>query len=165
MRGYFTSLAIVFVCAACAAHPVAAREDFGRPEYGLRVGLSADPDQLVMGGHLALPIYERSLVFAPNVTLGFGDDLFLVALSPDLLYRLPAGDLGDVYFGGIFVLQFLNYDTGGRGERRYADDTDTELGVHAIAGLELSGGPIFIEAAIGIDDAPDVKGVVGYTFR
>ena len=46
------------------------------------------------------------------------------------------------------------------------DDSDTDVGIHAIGGLEFQTYPMFVELNIGLsDEVPDLKAVVGYNFE
>lgn len=121
--------------------------------WGLRGGFSDDPDQVFFGTHLDLSILAGDLGFRPNATLGFGDDLTLLAISPDLVYRYPVPDIGRLYAGGILTMQVVFMEA----------ESEFEIGWHAVAGLELDEYPLFLEVAIGLDDAPDVKVGIGYT--
>ena len=56
---------------------------------GGRVGASVDPDQLYFGAHFETTELADRLRFRPNVEVGVGDDLTLVALNFEFVYRLP----------------------------------------------------------------------------
>jgi hypothetical protein len=79
-----------------------------------------------------------------------------VSINPDIYYTFPVEDIGALYAGGLFAFQWTDY------EYAYLD-TETELGLHAIAGLDLDSMPLFFELNVGIDDTPDLKVGVGYT--
>ena len=54
---------------------------------GIRGGISVDPDQFYFGGHLETsPLIDR-LYFRPNVEVGFGDDLTLIAANMEFVYK------------------------------------------------------------------------------
>ena len=129
---------------------------FGLRGWGIRGGLSVDPDQFFVGGHLDFGEFVENVHFRPNVTAGFGDHITIISINPDVFYTFPVEDIGALYVGGLFAFQWLDY------EYEYLD-TDTEVGLHAIAGLELATTPLFFELNVGIDDAPDLKAAVGYT--
>jgi hypothetical protein len=137
--------------------PVTAFADsgFGFHGWGIRGGLSVDPDQFFVGGHIDLGEFAENVQFIPNVTAGFGDHLTIISINPDVSYSFPVEDIGALYVGGLFAFQWIDY------ESHYLD-TDTEVGLHAIAGLELDAAPVFFELNVGIDDTPDLKVAVGY---
>lgn len=150
---------LVAVCSIAAP----ARAEFGYTGWGLRGGLSVDPDQIFFGGQVEFQFLEH-LYFFPNATVGFGDDVTLFSINPDLAWTFPVEDIGSLYAGGLLAIQWLKIDRPGNwptGEQ--FDDTDSEIGVHAIGGLRLQT-PLFFEMNIGLDDAPDFKFTVGYSF-
>lgn len=147
--GIFVAIAVLSFGTASAA------TNLGLEGWGLRAGLSIDPDQVIVGGHLDLGRFADSIHFMPNLTAGFGDDFTIVAISPDVLYTFPVEDIGHLYAGGVLTLQWIDFN----------DDTDTELGLHGLAGLMFDSAPVVIELNVGIDDAPDLKASIGYTFK
>jgi hypothetical protein len=134
--------------------------------WGLRAGLTGDPDQFIVGGQLQLGEFIENLRFEPNATIGFGDHRTLIALSPDVFYTFPVEGLGDLYAGGLLTFEWVKLDLHPARDiygHRF-DDTDTDLGIHLLGGLELASTPMFFELNLGLDDAPDVKLAVGYNF-
>lgn len=123
---------------------------------GLRAGVSADPDQFYIGGHIETePLVER-LVFRPNAEIGFGDDVTLVALNFEFLWKFPRrGSDWGFYAGGAPAINFYQFD----GPR-----DDTEAGFSFVGGLENSSG-LFFEFKVGLEGSPDFKFGVGFTFR
>jgi hypothetical protein len=147
------------VLAACiwAVLPTAAHAQGGG--VGVRAGVSADPDQFVIGMHYeTAPIVDR-LRFRPNIEIGFGDDVTLIAINPEFAYWLPikSRDWG-VYVGGGPGINIYNFDRGGD------DDTDVEPGLNIMFGLQHRKG-LFTELKIGAVDSPDFKFLVGYVFQ
>ena len=100
-----------------------------RPDCpGLRAGLSLDPDQFYIGGHIeTAPLVER-LVFRPNVEVGFGDDVTLVAFNFEFVWKFPRrrSEWG-FYAGGGPALNLYQFD--GPGD-------ETEGGFNFVGGLE-----------------------------
>ncbi len=131
--------------------------------WGPRVGLSLDPDQVHFGGHVDFGNFAKRLRFQPNLEIGFGDDLRLIALNFELNYRFSEEwDVWTPYLGGGLGVLLIEYDTEG-----LDDDSNTELGASILGGIEkgLSGGDrFFIEAKPGLVDAPDLKLTIGWTF-
>lgn len=118
---------------------------------GVRVGLSVDPDQFYIGGHVeTAPLIER-VHFRPNVEAGFGDDRTLVAVNFEFVYRFSPRRMWQLYAGAG---PGLNIDT----------HSNTEGGFNILLGAEQSGG-LFFEIKIGAADSPGLKFGVGYAFH
>jgi len=125
---------------------------------GIRGGISVDPDQFYFGGHLETsPLVDR-LYFRPNVEVGFGDDLTLLAANMEFVYKFSVGRAWNLYAGGGPALNIYMFD--GDGD----NDSETEAGVNVLVGVEQSNG-LFFEFKIGAIDSPDFKFGVGYTWR
>ena len=129
---------------------------------GGRVGASVDPDQFYAGVHYETTELAERLRFRPNVEVGVGDDLTLVALNFEFIYRLPPdaprlpGSLSmwHLYVGGGPALNIF----------RFTKDTQSEGGFNGLIGLAHSSG-LFAEAKIGALKSPSFKFGVGYTFH
>ena len=123
---------------------------------GLRGGVSIDPDQVYVGGHIETePLVER-LVFRPNVEIGFGDDVTLAAFNFEFLWKFPRrGSQWGFYGGGGPAINLYQFE--GPGD-------DTEAGFNFVGGLETTRG-FFFEFKLGVHESPDFKFGVGYTFR
>lgn len=129
---------------------------------GVRAGLTMEPDQFHVGGHYNMDLVNSPLRFVPNVEVGFGDDLTLVALNGDLLY-----DFADTPWsvGGELGFLIANYDL--PVEIPGFDDSQTDIGLSAVGNYMLtlnSGKPLLLEVKLGISDAPDWKFTVGWGF-
>ena len=127
-------------------------------DAGLRGGLSVDPDQFYFGGHLETsPLIDR-LHFRPNLEIGFGDDLTLLAANMEFVYKFPRGRGGwGLYAGGGPALNIYMVDDAD-------DDSDTDAGLNLLVGFENASG-LFFEFKLGVVDSPDFKFGVGWTFR
>lgn len=137
-------LAIVFL----SSTPAAAQD------AGIRGGISVNPDQFYFGGHIETsPLVDR-LYFRPNVEIGFGDDLTLLAANMEFVYKFTARREWNIYAGGGPALNVRMHD----------DDTDTDAGLNILVGVEQRRG-LFFEFKIGAIDSPDLKFGVGYTWR
>ena len=149
----FVSAAILTLAFANAS---AAQE-----HVGIRVGISGDSDQFVFGGHIETsPLLER-LVFRPNVEIGIGDDLVLIAFNLEFAYKIPLEDNPwTVYVGAGPALNILSFSDD---SRRGRDDTEVEGGFNILLGAEHGGG-LFTEFKIGVSNSPDLKFMVGYSF-
>ncbi len=128
--------------------------------WGPRGGFSSGPDQIFIGAHFDLGEFAAGWHFIPSADIGFGDHQTVVSLNPDVTYHFPVRDVGALYVGGLFALEWWHFND----LPRYVDDTETDLGLHLLGGLILDQAPVLFELSIGLVDAPDVKLAVGYTF-
>jgi hypothetical protein len=120
---------------------------YAQNQFGVRAGVSADPDQFFFGGHFETdPIVDR-LTFRPNVEIGLGDDVTLAAFNIEFVYSVPlSGHPWRVYFGGGPALNLY--------------DGDAEGGFNLLVGLQHRGG-LLTEFKVGMIDSPSVKFAVG----
>jgi hypothetical protein len=123
--------------------------------WGPRAGLSANPDQLVVGAHLQFPV-ATNLYFLPNADVAFGDDVFTFSLNGDLAYRFASDASIKPYVGG--GLSYFNYDVDGGG-------TFDEIGVGVLVGFWFNSNaatPFFVQGKLFLDDSlPDFKVMAG----
>ena len=140
--------------------------DVGFRGWGPRVGLTLNPapDQVHFGAHLDFGNFARHVRFQPNLEMGFGDDEMLVTANFEAAYRFrQTWDVWSPYVGGGLGLNYRRDDNSKSG-----DDTSTGLGVNALGGIERglsSGNRFFAEVKLGlVDESPDVKAAVGWTF-
>ncbi|MFH2056861.1 MAG: hypothetical protein ABIJ61_12960 [bacterium] len=139
--------------------PCLAERQFAPEGAGLRAGLVVDPDQLHVGAHVHVGDIAPGLMFVPNVELGFGSDLLVVATSAELDYRFPTvigawHPYVGLGAGPVFV------------STKYDDDTGVGLSlqvglIHKSTGR---GGFPFLEFKLGLEDYPDIKLTIGWTF-
>jgi hypothetical protein len=131
---------------------------------GPRVGVSLDPDQLVVGGQLSLAGFARDWSFDPNLELGFGDHMTVIAFNLDAYYHLRlSGSDWRPYLGAGLGANFLSWDEP-FGTR---DHSHTEIGLNAVAGFSIpagSGDSWFTELRFGVGDIPTLKIVGGFNF-
>jgi hypothetical protein len=136
--------------------------DVGFRGWGPRVGLSVDPDQVHFGAHFDYGNFAKHVRFQPNVELGLSDHLKLFAINAEAAYRFSEKwDVWTPYLGGGLGANIKSYDNG-------RDNwSDTDLGVNLLGGVEKgldSGDRFFIEAKVSLNDVPDLKVTVGWTF-
>ena len=149
---FLTGLSILLGVVLFSATPALAQDP------GLRGGISIDPDQFYFGGHLETgPLVER-LHFRPNVEVGIGDDLTLIAANMEFVYKFTRSRGLNLYAGGGPALNIFMFD--GPGD----NDAETEAGFNVLVGAETPRG-WFFEAKFGLIDSPDLKFGVGYTWR
>jgi hypothetical protein len=149
MIRFVTVVSFVAAAALCPAAPASAQD------AGIRGGLTVDPDQFYFGGHIETsPLVDR-LHFRPNVEIGFGDDLVLIGVNMEFVYKFLNRSGWGLYAGAGPALNVA-----------MVDDADSEIdaGFNVLVGAESSGG-LFFEFKIGAIDSPDFKFGVGYTWR
>jgi hypothetical protein len=155
---------VLLVVAVVVAAAVPALAD-SQVRWGLRGGVTIDPDQAYFGAHLDAGEMFPHGHFVPNIEFGFGDHTTLIALNPELAYRFdPApGSAWGFYAGGGLGVNFYSWDTGWHGH----DGSDTQLGLNLLGGAtrRMSGGnELFFEVKLGLADSPSGKIGVGVTF-
>jgi len=123
-------------------------------DAGIRGGISVDPDQFYVGGHLETPPLVDRLYFRPNLEVGFGDDLTLIGANMEFVYKFSTRKPMNLYAGAGPALNIFMAN----------DDSDTEAGFNFLVGAEAAKG-LFFEFKIGVMDSPELKFGVGYTWR
>lgn len=146
---------------------LAATPTLAQSDWGLRGGLTIDPDQVHVGVHVNAGEIFNDGYFLPNVEVGFGDHGTLIALNPELVYRFdrPSRSRWGFYIGGGLGINIYDWDDG---PRDYRDDTDTELGLNILGGMSRArrgGGDVFLELKLGVADSPEAKVTVGIGFE
>jgi len=148
VRRILLSLVVVAACSLSFA------PDAHAQSVGVRAGVSVNPDQFYFGGHVeTAPLVDR-LTFRPNVEIGVGDNVTLVAFNFEFAYHFASTTTWNVYAGGGPALNLL----------RVRGDTDPGGGLNLLVGVQHSRG-LFAEFKVGTVDSPDVKFGVGYAFR
>ena len=132
---------------------------FATPAYaqsfGVRAGASANPDQFFFGGHYETRPLMEHLTFRPNIEVGFGDDVTLVAFNIEFAYWIDLKNKPwKVYLGGGPAANLYDSD----------NETDLQGGFNLMVGAQHRGG-LFGEFKVGLIDSPDVKFTVGYAFK
>ena len=136
------------------ASSLGADSAYAQSSAGVRAGVSVNPDQFYFGGHVqTAPLIDR-LRFRPNVEIGVGDNVTLVAFNLEFAYMFPSRQRWHVYAGAGPA---LNYLVG-------SNSSDLRGGFNILLGLEHREG-LFVEMKIGAIDSPNLKFGVGYTFH
>lgn len=149
-----------------AAAPLTARaqDQIGYRGWGPRLGAAFGPDQVEFGAHLDFGHFADHIRLQPNLEVGVGDDLTIVSFNGDLAYRFHSKwGTWSPYVGGGLNINVVNRDR----PRWLDDDTDTDLGVSALGGIQktlMSGDRFFLEMKLGLVDSPDFKFLAGWTF-
>jgi len=131
--------------------------------WGLRGGISSDPDQAVVGVHFDLGEFADRVLFRPNADFGFGDDETVITANA-AVHWLPAQtwDKWQPYVGGEIGLNHRDID---RDHGR--DKNETDLALNAVGGVDRvrpGGAKLSFEIKIGLAEEPDLKLLVGWTF-
>jgi len=124
-------------------------------QYGLRGGLTLDPDQFHIGGHMDLGQIVGDMRLVPNIEVGFGNDQTVVAFNGDLIYDFRESPWS---LGGELGLNLVDHKDRG---------SDTDFGLSVLGNYRLglsSGKTLVLEAKLGLIDSPDVKLTVGWNF-
>jgi hypothetical protein len=123
--------------------------------FGVRAGASGNPDQFFFGGHYETKPLMKNLTFRPNVEVGLGDDVTLVAFNIEFAYWIDLNNKPwKVYLGGGPAAILSDSD----------DNTDFNGGFNLLVGAQHRGG-LFVEFKVGLIDSPEVKFAVGYVFK
>lgn len=126
---------------------------------GIRAGVSIDPDQFYFGGHFESDALADRVHFRPNIEAGLGNDLTLIALNFEFVYKFPQRNQWRIYAGGGPAVNFFSFD---RGPDR-DNDTESEAGLNFLIGVEHRQG-LFFEFKVGAIDSPELKFGVGWSF-
>ena len=131
--------------------------------WGVRAGLSSDPDQVYGGVHLDLGEFYKDVRFRPTVEVGFGDDQTLVQMAGEVHYVFSQYQAWKPYAGAGLGLTYINYD-----DDHPQKGSDTEASLTAIGGVETDlkqGMKLFFEFKVGLaHDDPDIKLGVGLSW-
>ena len=126
---------------------------------GIRAGVGADPGQFYFGGHAAFGPVVDKLWFRPNLEVGVGNSLTLIALNAEFAYWVPLRkNPWNVYLGGGPAANI--FTSGGIRNR----NSDVRPGFNLLIGLAQRKG-LFTEIKIGAIDSPSFKFGIGYTFH
>lgn len=131
---------------------------FGFLGWGPRAGLTVNPDQIHVGAHVSFGGSSTPVLFQPNIEIGFGDDLTVIALNADIAYLFRSvNSAWTPGLGGEVGLVKVDTDHHGSTE---------DLGISifgSIAKKMANGNELYLEAKVGVADAPDFKATIGYT--
>jgi hypothetical protein len=140
--------------------------DLGPRDFGLRGGVSVNPDQgygglqFQLGRGLLMVGSDRHLALRPSLDVGLGNGVRLLTIGGDFLIPFGKGSLRP-YVGAGPGVNLIDV-TDGVGE---ADGMQAELVGHAIAGVRFGGkGRYLLEARAGLGDTPDFKVGLGLIF-
>jgi opacity protein-like surface antigen len=162
---YLTVVIIMLILAGFATKAMAQEMSEVRFHgWGIRAGLSSDPDQVYGGVHFNLGEFTKDVRFRPTVELGFGDDQTVLQMLAEAHYVFSKFRVWKPYLGGGLGLTYVNYDDDHPG-----DDSDTEGSLNLIGGIETElnqGMKLFFEFKLGLaHEDPDIKFGVGLSWK
>ncbi len=128
---------------------------------GLRVGLSLDPDQVYLGGHIETGPLMKKLWFRPSLEVGMGSDITIIGINIEFAYWMPLESrMWKAYAGAGPAINVFIVDTGGPAGRK----TNLEPGFHLLMARAHRDG-FFTEMKLGAMDSPDLKFGLGFSWR
>ena len=130
--------------------------------WGLRVGLSSDPDQLVGGVNFLETKIADNVYLVPNAELGVGDDHLILSATAPFFYRFVTSTGLRPYAGGGVTIGVDRYDG-----PKDNSDTNVEIALQVSGGVifELKGGAeMFGELNLGFGDLRKIQAMVGWRF-
>jgi hypothetical protein len=152
-RIFFHGIALALFGVLSAATPASAQQPLGFRGWGLRGGVTIDPDQVHVGVHINAGEFAPRVRFQPSFEVGFGNDVVAGAINIDALYTIRRPSWRPYLGGGLGVGLF---DSEG------SDDFNVEAGLNLVGGFEW--GPrsrYLLELRVGIGDIPNVKVTAG----
>jgi hypothetical protein len=156
----------LFTALLVATLPVSALAATTVTSVGARAGISIDPDQLVLGGQLNTSEISRNITLNPNLELGFGDDVTVIAVNLDGHYHFVVENSDwRPYVGLGLGVNFVSVDL----PAPFEDVSDTVIGLNVVLGSSFPTGaayPMFGELRfmLGDDELPSLKLMVGMNF-
>jgi hypothetical protein len=148
IRPMLRALFLVLALSALFAAPAAAQMT-----YGVRAGVSAEPDQFYFGGHFETRPLVENLHFRPNLEIGIGDDVTLIGMNFELAYKFPTQRPWRPYVLGGPALNIVHEN----------DNSEAQGGFNFGLGIEHRGG-LFSEIKVGALDSASFKFGIGYRF-
>lgn len=154
-----SSALVVAAALVCLALPAGVSAQGTTGAAGVRVGVSASPDQFYFGAHYDTGYVYEHLSFRPNLEVGLGDNRTTVAANFEFAYWFPQRNQPyRFYVGGGPALNIYRYDLPND------SSTDAKPGFNLLGGVALRNG-LFVEVKGGLIDSPSAKFGIGYTWR
>lgn len=154
---------VIIVCGCLLLGPgAAAAQDLGFRSWGLRIGVTVDPDQIHFGAHVDGGHFAPRVRFQPSFEFGLGDDRRVGAFNIDALYEFDPRPWRP-YLGGGLGVALVDFDEDF--PRRRDDDLEVGAGLNVLAGIEWGPGHRYLlEVRAGLGDLPDLKVTAGIDF-
>ena len=96
---------------------------------GVRAGASVDPDQFYFGGHAETAPLVDQLHFRPNLEIGLGNGVTVVAVNVEFTYEFLPSETWNLYAGGGPALHIIDTE----------DATHSEGGFNLLFGIAHEG--------------------------
>ncbi len=149
-----TLLALGFLLGGSDAALAQAKAGLGFKGWGVRGGVTVNPDQFHVGAHINAGTFAPKVRFQPYFDIGFGNNVTVGTVNLDAFYLISAKGW-QPYVGGGLCVAFYDY-------RRHLD---VEAGLNLVAGFEWgTHRKLILEARAGVGDIPDLKVSVGVGF-
>ncbi len=150
------AFAILATAVMAAPRPAQAQVDLD-----LRGGVYTDADSGFVGGGILTGL-TAGWYFNPNVEYVFVDPGSLWTVNADFHYDITRAGDWSIWAGGGPALVVRDY---GNDRRHRNDNTTTDLGVNALAGIGLVHGPVrpFFQAKVLLSN--DTQGVLAFGLR
>jgi len=139
-------------------------QDIGLQSWGLRGGVSLNPDQFHFGVFVDAGHLTKDIRFQPGFELGLGNGVRLGAVNLDALYFLKPSSFRP-YLGGGLGINFIDVTDG------FSEEEGLQIkpAVNIVGGVEWGEGGkgsrrYLLEARLGLGDTPDFKITAGLTF-
>lgn len=165
-RSAFTA-ALASASLIAFAAPLQAQGDV---TFGLRGGLSIDPDGVLVGAHGNIPLEQDRFSIEPQALFGIGSEGSLDYTTIEVGARVRFDFVTDEisaqpFVAGGLAIHRINLD--GTIETQIGDfdfggGSDTDIALQAVGGLEK--GPIGGEIVLSIAGRPDIALLFRYTF-
>ena len=140
-------------------------------QIGLSAGVGLDPELIQIGatGQFG-PIFSPNFYFRPGIEFGWGQVTTLVALNPEVVYRLPLSARNGqwtTYVGGgpgfNFTHESFNQTSGGSSVSFHKLHSDATLNI--LGGIQHRGGMFTeIQTSVYAQTAPVLSLSIGYHF-
>jgi opacity protein-like surface antigen len=130
--------------------------------WGVRLGLSDDPDQVVVGVQYDFGEILKDVHFEPNFEIGIGDDHTILSGTAAVHYHFMDVERIRFYAGGGVALGWVDID-----RRGVEDDSEFEVGIKAMGGILFplkNRRDFFAELDIGVGDLQEIQVMVGWRF-
>jgi hypothetical protein len=163
-------LAVAATVAPVAAAEAEAGVGVGFQGWGPRFGASSDADQVLVGAQFDLGEFIKNLRWQPSFELGFGDDKYSFYGNFMVSYYFPVKAAVTPYVGSQVTVWLFDQDgpDNNGNNNDFDEGFNAEVGLYAVGGIEtkLKGENRFLaELQVGIGDVPDIRALVGWTFK
>jgi opacity protein-like surface antigen len=129
--------------------------------WGVRFGLTDDPNQFVVGAQYDFGEITNGVHFEPNIELGFGDDFTILSTTAAAHYHFKDVEKIRPYAGAGVALAYVDID------HAQGDDSEIEIAVKAIGGIMWplkNKRDFFVELNLNFGDIQDAQLMAGWRF-